>query len=93
MRPHETRTRSSSRRRRSARCSTSPSRTSRWFRGIRFDSFRVLAAAQEPIPDDEIATVWDRYAAAHERLREIVEQRRDGDGTDVITEMAKGARR
>ena len=40
-------------------------------------------------PRDEIAAVWDRYAAAHERLREIVDQRRDGDGTDVITEMAK----
>ena len=66
-----------------------PEQDEAWFRGIRFDSFRVLAAAQEPIPDDEIAAVWDRYAAAHERLREIVDERRDGDGTDVITEMAK----
>ena len=33
--------------------------------------------------------MWDRYAAAHERLREIVDERRDGDGTDVISEMAK----
>jgi cytochrome P450 len=66
-----------------------PEQDESWFRGIRFDSFRVLAAAQEPIPEDEVAAVWDRYAAAHERLREIVEERRDGDGTDVISEMAR----
>ncbi len=66
-----------------------PAQDESWFRGIRFDSFRVLAAAQEPIPDDEIAAVWDRYAAAHERLREIVAERREGDGTDVISEMAR----
>jgi cytochrome P450 len=59
-----------------------------WFRMNRFDSFRVLAAAQEPIPEDEVVDVWDRYAAAHERLREIVEERREGNGTDVISEMA-----
>ena len=71
------------------RAARPPGADEAWFRGIRFDSFRVLAAAQEPIPEDEVAEVWDRYAAAHERLREIVEERRDGDGTDVISEMAR----
>jgi cytochrome P450 len=66
-----------------------PPQDESWFRGIRFDSFRVLAAAQEPIPEAEVAQVWDRYAAAHERLREIVEERRDGEGTDIISEMAR----
>ncbi len=66
-----------------------PARDEAWFRGIRFDSFRVLAAAQEPIPENEVTEVWDRYAAAHERLREIVEERRDGDGSDVISVMAR----
>jgi cytochrome P450 len=66
-----------------------PERDQEWFRTLRFDSFRVLAAAQQPIPEDELTGVWDRYAAAHERLREIVEERRGGDGEDIISEMGR----
>lgn len=66
-----------------------PERDHEWFRTLRFDSFRVLAAAQQPIAEDELTAVWDRYAAAHERLREIVEERRGGDGEDIISEMGR----
>jgi cytochrome P450 len=66
-----------------------PERDHDWFRTLRFDSFRVLAAAQQPIPEDEVDEVWERYASAHERLREIVEERRGGDGEDIISEMGR----
>jgi cytochrome P450 len=66
-----------------------PERDQDWFRTLRFDLFRVLAAAQQPIAEEELTGVWDRYAAAHERLREIVEERRGGDGEDIISEMGR----
>lgn len=57
-------------------------------RGLRHDHFRVLVSGQQPMPEPERSLVWGRYAAAQERLREIVDERIAEPGEDVISLMA-----
>ncbi|MCK6211800.1 cytochrome P450/oxidoreductase [Georgenia sp. EYE_87] len=57
-------------------------------RQLRDDFFAVLASAQEPLPEPRRSEVWDRYVASSLYLREIVEQRRESPGEDLISDMA-----
>jgi cytochrome P450 len=57
-------------------------------RGLRFDHFLVLASGREPMPEPMRSEVWERYATAHERLREIADERAENPGEDVISAMA-----
>ncbi|WP_037959317.1 cytochrome P450 [Streptomyces violens] len=58
-------------------------------RQLRDDHFRVLASGREPMPEPERSEVWTRYVAAQLRLRQLAQERRDGDGGDIITLMAR----
>jgi cytochrome P450 len=57
-------------------------------RGLRFDHFLVLASGREPMPEPMQSEVWERYASAHERLRELADERAANPGDDVISAMA-----
>jgi cytochrome P450 len=57
-------------------------------RRLRFDHFLVLASGNEPMPEPMQSDVWERYASAHERLRELADERADDPGEDVISAMA-----
>jgi cytochrome P450 len=57
-------------------------------RSLRFDHFLVLASGNEPMPEPMRSEVWERYASAHERLRELADERAEQPGEDVISAMA-----
>jgi cytochrome P450 len=60
-------------------------------RQLRFDHFQMMASGAEPMEEPRRTEVWSRYAAAHQRLREVVRERRDGrhgERFDVISVMA-----
>jgi cytochrome P450 len=57
-------------------------------RGLRFDHFLILASGNEPLPEPMRSEVWERYAAANERLRELADERAEAPGEDVISAMA-----
>ncbi|MFH5823168.1 cytochrome P450 [Georgenia sp. AZ-5] len=57
-------------------------------RQLRDDNARVLSSAQEPIPEDIVDDVWDRYVAAQLELRRIIEDRRAHPREDLISDMA-----
>jgi cytochrome P450 len=57
-------------------------------RQLRDDHFQVLASGREPMEEPRRTEVWTRYTAAQRRLRDLVEQRRGGTGTDIITVMS-----
>jgi cytochrome P450 len=48
----------------------------------------VLASGNEPMPEPMRSEVWERYASAHERLRELADERAENPGEDVISAMA-----
>lgn len=62
-------------------------------RNLRDDHFAVLASGREPLPEPIRSQVWERYANAQIRLRELVEERRNGEGQDIITTMATARNR
>jgi cytochrome P450 len=62
-------------------------------RQLRDDHFQVLASGREPMEEPRRTEVWSRYAAAQVRLRELVEERRGGKGTDIITVMSAAVER
>jgi cytochrome P450 len=68
-----------------------PPQDEEMLRGLRFDHFLVLASGNEPMPEPMQSEVWERYASAHERLRELADERAEDPGEDVISAMA-GAR-
>lgn len=55
---------------------------------LRDDFFSILSSAHEPVPEAEIAVVWERYIDANLKLRELIESRRESDARDVISIMA-----
>jgi cytochrome P450 len=57
-------------------------------RGLRFDHFLILASGNEPLPEPMRSEVWERYATANERLRELADERAEAPGEDVISAMA-----
>jgi cytochrome P450 len=61
------------------------------FRGCRVDHFMVMASVRQAIPEPERTELWARYAAAHERLRELADERAASPGEDVISAMVGAA--
>lgn len=59
-----------------------------FIRQLRDDHFRVLASGREPIPEPEFSAVWQRYSAAQLHLRQLVNERRDSQASDIISIMA-----
>lgn len=57
------------------------------FRALRVDHFTVMASVRQPIPEPHRTELWTRYAAAHERLRELADERARRPGEDVISAM------
>ncbi|MER5634581.1 cytochrome P450 [Streptomyces nitrosporeus] len=57
-------------------------------RQLRDDLFQVLASAQEPLPEPRRGEVWERFTRAALYLREIIDERRENPGTDLISDMA-----
>jgi cytochrome P450 len=57
------------------------------FRALRVDHFTVMASVRQPIPEPQRTELWSRYAAAHERLRELADERARQPGEDVISAM------
>ena len=53
------------------------------FRGLRFDHFLVMDSGRHPMPEAMRDEVWERYATAHERLRELADERAADPGDDV----------
>jgi cytochrome P450 len=62
-------------------------------RTLRDDHFAILASGREPMEEPRRTQVWDRYVRAQLRLRTLVEERREGSGTDIITTMATARNR
>jgi cytochrome P450 len=62
-------------------------------RQLRDDHFQVLASGREPMEEPRRTEVWTRYTSAQLRLRELVEERRGGTGTDIITVMSAAVER
>ena len=55
---------------------------------LRDDFFSILSSAHEPVPEEELAVVWDRYITANLELRELIESRRESEARDLISIMA-----
>jgi cytochrome P450 len=65
-----------------------PERDHAMFRGLRFDHFLVMDSGRHPMPEAMRDEVWERYATAHERLRELADERAADPGDDVISAMS-----
>jgi cytochrome P450 len=65
-----------------------PARDEEMFRALRLDHFLVMASPRAPMPEPQRSEVWERYATAHERLRELADERAARPGDDVISAMA-----
>lgn len=70
-----------------------PEEDEQTMRSLRDDHFVILASGREPMEEPLRSQVWERYAKAQLRLRALVEERREGSGTDIITTMATARNR
>ena len=59
-----------------------------FIRQLATDHVRAFNVVLQPIPADEEAQVWTRYADAWDRFRALVGERRDSAGEDIISVMA-----
>ena len=57
-------------------------------RQLRDDLFAILSSAHAPMEEPEKSIVWDRFVESNLVLRDIIDQRRDSDGDDLISVMA-----
>ena len=59
-----------------------------YFEQLRNDSIMILISNREPLPKEENIALWDRFIKSNEYFRNLVEERRNSDGIDIISTMA-----